>query len=160
MPIMQLLMLQWKIGLSENEPPMRDCHLQRISQFWPMKAWVASIYSCAWKSPPSRREFPISLQACGVVNLHHEDAILQPYNNYISAVWLMRVGDAENERMSPSSLSLSQTLCTMLNSPKVFVLLKSRCETPKCGASNLLCWSIGLLHAMSPCSETPSSRDD
>ena len=44
----------------------------------------------------------------------------------VTAEYEVRVGDAENGRMSPSSLSMSQTLCAALDSSKVFTLWNLR----------------------------------
>ena len=47
----------------------------------------------------------------------------------VSAVHIVRVGGAENGRVSPSSLSLSQALCVVLES-KVFTSLESKRGDP------------------------------
>ena len=83
-----------------------------------------------------------------------------PAATSVSAVWEMRVGDDENERVPPSSLSLSLTLCAMLDSSKVFTSQKSKSGELYDKMSLINPRSGGLPGGIPPHSETSCSEVD
>ena len=78
----------------------------------------------------------------------------------VSAVWVVRVGDAENERVYPSSLSLYQTLYDVLDSSKVFTSPESKSGELYDKMSLITSRLGGLPSGMPPYSETSISEVD
>lgn len=64
------------------------------------------------------------------------------------------MGDAGNERVSPSSLSLSQNICAMLDSSHVSTSMESKSGEPSDQMPLINDGSGGLPSGMHPFSET------
>ena len=78
----------------------------------------------------------------------------------VGAICVVRVGNDENGIMSPSSLSLPQTLCAVIDPSKVSTPLGSKSVAIQCEAFLIISSSGGLPGGMPPCNETSMTRVD